>query len=77
MAASLSGLLYLKLVSFVGVYTNVYQESSGIAGLHYLAIVFGSIGDLVLISNAEINTKVILQLAGKLAPTLSIRYTCV
>jgi len=40
--AVLYGILYLTLVSFVTVYTNVYKESPGVSGLHYLAIVFGS-----------------------------------
>ncbi|KAJ3907516.1 MFS general substrate transporter [Lentinula edodes] len=40
--AVLYGVLYLSLTTFVQVFTDLYGENSGIAGVHYLAIALGS-----------------------------------
>ncbi|KAF8589200.1 MFS general substrate transporter [Ramaria rubella] len=40
--AVLYGLLYLTLTEFVTVWSDQYHQSSGISGLHYLAIALGS-----------------------------------
>ncbi|KAJ3856858.1 MFS general substrate transporter [Lentinula lateritia] len=40
--AVLYGVLYLSLTTFVQVFTVLYGENSGIAGVHYLAIALGS-----------------------------------
>ncbi|RDB20254.1 Efflux pump vrtL [Hypsizygus marmoreus] len=40
--AVLYGVLYLSLTSFVKVFTHQYGQSTGIAGIHYLAIALGS-----------------------------------
>ncbi|KAG6877679.1 hypothetical protein C0993_005099 [Termitomyces sp. T159_Od127] len=40
--AVLYGVLYLSLTTFVEVFTGLYGETSGIAGIHYLAIALGS-----------------------------------
>ncbi|KAF8994559.1 MFS general substrate transporter [Cyathus striatus] len=40
--AVLYGVLYLSLTTFVKVFTDQYGESTGIAGVHYLAIALGS-----------------------------------
>ncbi|KAJ3838122.1 MFS general substrate transporter [Lentinula raphanica] len=40
--AVLYGVLYLSLTTFVQVFTDLYGENSGVAGVHYLAIALGS-----------------------------------
>ncbi|KAF8890418.1 MFS general substrate transporter [Infundibulicybe gibba] len=40
--AVLYGVLYLSLTTFVKVFTDQYGETTGIAGVHYLAIALGS-----------------------------------
>ncbi|TFK35100.1 MFS general substrate transporter [Crucibulum laeve] len=40
--AVLYGVLYLSLTTFVKVFTEQYGETTGIAGIHYLAIALGS-----------------------------------
>lgn len=40
--AVLYGVLYLSLTTFVKVFTDQYGETTGIAGIHYLAIALGS-----------------------------------
>ncbi|KAG5724432.1 hypothetical protein E4T56_gene15885 [Termitomyces sp. T112] len=40
--AVLYGVLYLSITTFVEVFTGLYGETSGIAGIHYLAIALGS-----------------------------------
>ncbi|KAF5363756.1 hypothetical protein D9756_001106 [Leucocoprinus leucothites] len=40
--AVLYGVLYLTMTSFVKVYTDQYGETTGLAGVHYLAVALGS-----------------------------------
>ncbi|KAJ7191568.1 MFS general substrate transporter [Mycena pura] len=61
--AVLYGVLYLSLTTFVKVFTIQYNEGSGIAGIHYLAIALGStVGGQL---GARVLTRVYLYLKAK------------
>ncbi|KAJ7595902.1 MFS general substrate transporter [Mycena floridula] len=61
--AVLYGVLYLSLTTFVKVFTIQYNEGTGIAGVHYLAIALGStVGGQV---GARVLTRVYLLLKKK------------
>ncbi|KAJ7916994.1 MFS general substrate transporter [Mycena leptocephala] len=61
--AVLYGVLYLTLTTFVKVFTLQYNEGTGIAGIHYLAIALGStVGGQL---GARVLTRVYLHLKAK------------
>ncbi|KAJ6590506.1 MFS general substrate transporter [Mycena vulgaris] len=61
--AVLYGVLYLSLTTFVKVFTIQYNEGTGLAGIHYLAIALGStVGGQL---GAQVLTRVYLHLKAK------------
>ncbi|KAG2338816.1 MFS polyamine transporter [Suillus weaverae] len=61
--AYLYGLLYLFLTTIPSIFQGVYQQSTGIAGLHYIALGIGLVGACQL--NAKTTDKVYIYLKTK------------
>ncbi|KAM6494593.1 MFS polyamine transporter [Amanita muscaria] len=61
--AYIYGLLYLFLTSIPSIFSNVYHESPGIAGLHYLALGIGLVGGAQI--NARSLDRIYIHLKNK------------